>query len=276
MMTNLDDRLPPSSATSLRAGSGEPLLLLHGGTSSWHCWETVAPLLFDDHDVFAPTLAGHAGMPDLPRPYTIAKAVDWLEKTMDEAGFETAHIAGNSLGGWLAMELARRGRARSVIAFSPAGAWSTTETRVPAIFRTMHAQQRLGAPLLPLVMRSPALRRTLMRTVCEHGDRITADQAILAARNALRCTALDDFPSVIATEYEPYGILDIPILIAWSEKDRIIPADHYAAGWRHYAPSATWRTLPDVGHVPMYDNPELVAHTILEWTAHATATRTAS
>ncbi|MEV6067223.1 alpha/beta hydrolase [Nocardia sp. NPDC052001] len=274
MPTNPDTH----STTALRGGQGEPLLLLHGGTSSWHCWDTVAPLLFEHHDVFAPTLPGHAGMIDVPgwpRPYTIAKGTDWLEKAMDDAGFETAHIAGNSLGGWLAMELARRGRARSVVALSPAGAWSTTETRVPGIFRAMRRRQRLGAPLLPVVMRVPALRREAMRIVCEHGDRVSAEHAILAARNALQCTAIEDFPSIIATEYEPYGPLDLPVLIAWSGSDRILPYDRYAPNWRRYAPSATWRTLPDVGHVPMYDDPKLVADTILEWTALATATRAA-
>lgn len=261
----------PASAPYYRAGTGEPLLLLHGGTSSWHCWNTVAPLLIDSYDVFAPTLPGHAGIPDLPRPYTIAAAVDWLEKSMDEAEFDSAHIAGNSLGGWLAMELARRGRARSVVAFSPAGAWSTTETRVPAIFRAMRTRQRLGYPLLPLIMRVPALRRNAMRTVCEHGDRVTARDAVSAARNALRCTIIDDIPGVIATAYEPYGPLDLPVLIAWSGSDRLIPYDRYAAGWRRSAPSATWRILPDVGHVPMYDDPDLIAATIREWIIRAAA-----
>ncbi|WP_405166783.1 alpha/beta hydrolase [Nocardia sp. NBC_01499] len=252
-----------------RTGTGAPLVLLHGGTSSWHCWESVVPLLSGHHDVFAPNLPGHGGRPDLPRPYTISALTDSLEKSMDDAGFETAHIAGNSLGGWLAMELARRGRARSVVALSPAGAWRTDETRVPAIFHAMRRQMRLGYPVVPLVMRVPALRRAALRTVCAHGDRVTAQQAIRSSRYALRCTVIEDLPQVIATHYEPYGPLDLPVLIAWSGQDRIIPADRYAEGWRRWAPSATWRTLPDVGHVPMYDDPALVANTILEWTTRA-------
>ncbi|MEU7145317.1 alpha/beta hydrolase [Nocardia sp. NPDC046473] len=253
-----------------RVGTGEPLVLLHGGTSSWHCWESVIPLLSGQHDVFAPNLPGHGGRPDLAGPYTISAVTDAVEKSMDNAGFDTAHIAGNSLGGWLAMELARRGRARSVVALSPAGAWRTDETRVPALFQSMRKQMRLAYPLVPLVMRSPALRRAAMRTICEHGDRVSARQAVRASRNALRCTAIRDYlPQVIATEYEPYGTLDTPVLIAWSGRDRMIPADRYAEGWRRWAPSATWRTLPDVGHVPMYDDPALVANTILEWTASA-------
>ncbi|WP_433662222.1 alpha/beta fold hydrolase [Nocardia sp. CA-128927] len=272
MRTKTDRSLYPF----YRTGTGEPLVLLHGGTSSWHCWESVVPLLSEHHDVFAPNLPGHGGRPDLPRPYTIGALTDAVEKSMEDAGFGTAHIAGNSLGGWLAMELARRGRARSVVALSPAGAWRTDETRVPAIFYSMRRQLRFGYPLVPLVMRSPALRRIAMRTACEHGDRLTARQAIVAARNALRCDVIDDLPSIIATDYEPYGPLSIPVLIAWSGKDRIIPADRYAAGWRRWAPSATWRTLPDVGHVPMYDDPALVAHTILEWTTRAVVLRKAN
>lgn len=275
-MTTLHRPSSLALAPSYRGGAGEPLLLLHGATSSWRDWESVYPKLIGHHDVLAPNLPGHGGMPDIERPYTLSATTDWLEKTMDEAGFATAHIAGNSLGGWLAMELARRGRARSVVALSPAGAWQPGETRVPAIFKSMNRRARFGNPVLPLVMRVPALRRVLMRIVCEHGDRLTAEQAIFSVRNALYCTILDDIPRAAAAHYEPYGHLDIPVLMAWSEYDRILPANRYADGWRRFAPSAHWRTLPDVGHVPMYDDPALVADTILEWITQAASTREAS
>jgi pimeloyl-ACP methyl ester carboxylesterase len=92
-----------------RGGSGTPLVCLHGFLDTWRTWELVLPSLERHHDVLAPTLPGHAGGP--PPPTEIADAV---ERAMDDAGLETAHIVGNSLGGYLALQLAARGRASSV------------------------------------------------------------------------------------------------------------------------------------------------------------------
>src|SRR5205085_10363993 len=108
---------------SHRGGSGTPLVCLHGFADTWRVWELVLPALERRHDVLAPTLAGHAGGPPLDRAVDDAVIADAIERAMDAAGFETAHIAGNSLGGFVALQLAARGRARSVVAFAPAGGW---------------------------------------------------------------------------------------------------------------------------------------------------------
>ena len=94
---------------SHRGGSGPPLALLHGFLDTWRTWELVLPHLERHHDVLAPTLVGHAGGPALDDELTHDVLPDALERAMDEAGFETAHIAGNSLGGYLALQLASRG-----------------------------------------------------------------------------------------------------------------------------------------------------------------------
>src|SRR5947209_3477975 len=104
-----------------RGGAGAPLVLLHGFTDTWRTWELVLPALERSHDVFAPTLPGHAGGPELPDPLDSTAFVDAVEALLDGAGIETAHLAGNSLGARLALELAARGRARSVVALAPAG-----------------------------------------------------------------------------------------------------------------------------------------------------------
>ena len=107
-----------------RGGAGEPLLLLHGVTSSWRAWKPVLPMLEQHHDVWAVTMPGHLGGPPLPDGgFSIDVVVDALIEQLDELGIdEDPHVVGNSLGGWAALELARRGRARSVVALSPAGA----------------------------------------------------------------------------------------------------------------------------------------------------------
>jgi pimeloyl-ACP methyl ester carboxylesterase len=104
-----------------RSGSGTPLLLLHGFTDTWRGWRPVLPALEEHHDVLAPTLPGHHGGDGFPvhEAMTVAGTADIIERAMDAAGFGTAHVVGSSFGGWLALELASRGRARSVTALCP-------------------------------------------------------------------------------------------------------------------------------------------------------------
>ena len=102
-----------------RGGAGTPLLCLHGFTDTWRTWELVLPALERRHDVLAPTLPGHAGGPPLADEPGVRELLDAIERALDEAGFATAHVVGNSLGGYLALQLAARGRAESVVAPRP-------------------------------------------------------------------------------------------------------------------------------------------------------------
>ncbi|MDN5858872.1 MAG: alpha/beta fold hydrolase [Pseudonocardia sp.] len=125
----------PSSLTPrYRGGEGPPLLLLHGVGGNWRVWSPIIPLLEPHHDVLAPTLLGHGGATGLADGVapTLDALVDGVEAELERAGIETAHVVGNSLGGWVAIELARRGRAQSLILFSPAGA-RTSQRRMAAV-----------------------------------------------------------------------------------------------------------------------------------------------
>ena len=97
-----------------------PLVLLHGVTNSARIWDDVVPLLDETFELLVPTAAGHRGGPPDPGGLTIARLVDDVETLLDDHGLHQAHLAGNSMGGWMALELARRGRALSVCALSPA------------------------------------------------------------------------------------------------------------------------------------------------------------
>jgi len=108
-------------------GNGSPLILLHGLSGTWHIWKPVIEHLKAHHQVIAPTLPGHHGGPALSTGVepSVAVIADMLIESFAARGIHSAHVAGNSLGGWLSLELARRGFAKSVVAFSPAGAWRT-------------------------------------------------------------------------------------------------------------------------------------------------------
>src|SRR5215208_371925 len=117
--------MPELSPALYRAGHGEPLVLIHGFTATWRCWLPVLGLLVPRFEVIAPTLHGHDGGPVPPEgpAHSLTRAADHLELLLDSYGVGTAHLAGNSMGGALALELAKRGRARSVVALSPGGGW---------------------------------------------------------------------------------------------------------------------------------------------------------
>ena len=104
--------------------SGEPIVLIHGFSATPVIWSTILPRLKPEHETLAVTLDGHAGgEPIAPDGVSVAALASGVERDMETAGFEQAHLVGNSLGGWLALELARRQRASSVVAFAPGGSW---------------------------------------------------------------------------------------------------------------------------------------------------------
>ena len=123
----------PPAGVAHRGGSAPPLVCLHGFTDTWRTWELVLPALERGHDVLAPTLAGHAGGAPIRGWVDDGVLADAVERAMDEAGFETAHLVGISLGGYVALQLAARGRARTVVALRrpAAGPRATRATGSP-------------------------------------------------------------------------------------------------------------------------------------------------
>jgi pimeloyl-ACP methyl ester carboxylesterase len=173
------------------------------------------------------------------------------------------------MGAFVAIELARRGRALSVSAFAPGGFWSTNDesmTKTIAGVRRAVAMTRLSRPIAPLLMGSAALRRFAMHNVAAHGDRLTRTAALRIIDGAIGCTVTTD---VLASGSEgEIALLDplpCPMTIAWSEKDLLVPAETHPVA-RQRIPSAKFVVLKDCGHVPMIDDPKQVARVILATT----------
>jgi pimeloyl-ACP methyl ester carboxylesterase len=260
-----------SSSEFHREGQGSPLVLLHGANMSWRAWRPVLPFLTGRHDVFVPTMAGHRGGPILgaDSDHGMKAVVDVLCDQLDQAGIETAHIAGNSLGGWAALELARRGRARSVIAMSPAGAWKSRRDLVRLLFMFRMARAAIGTPPLRALAGNPALRSAWLGRVVEHPGRISNEDLAGMVADAVACSVLSSVLSgrVPLHMLEPLDVAVCPIRVAWAEHDRTIPYHRYGHPMRARIPGAEFTMLPGVGHVPMSDDPRLVARTILEVTS---------
>jgi pimeloyl-ACP methyl ester carboxylesterase len=223
------------------------------------------------HEVVVPAGLGHrGGAQPLRRPVTIDDLVDDVERILDERGLERPHVAGNSLGGWMGIELARRGRAETVCALSPAGSWTAGtpgQTIGTRKIRRSIALAKLGRFLpMGLLLRSGLVRRLILRDVALHGDRLTAAQVAEATADLLGCGIAED----ILTTREEIPSLDplpCPITLAWALDDEIVPMEINGPVARARLPQARFVVLAGVGHVPMIDDPESVARTILETTA---------
>ncbi|MDN5913784.1 MAG: alpha/beta fold hydrolase [Pseudonocardia sp.] len=254
-----------------RGGEGTPLVLLHGMTSSWRAWRPIMAMLERHHEVYAITMPGHFGGPPMPEgePVTIDAIVDELCVQLDELGLDSPHVAGNSLGGWVALELARRGRARSVVALSPAGAWAMPLDmyRLLSLFRVGAVVAGWG-PMQRLAATVPWLRRVLMRSISEHADRYSGDEVEVLFDDMAGCSVLGPLlaRATIDGPIRNFVAVPCPVRIAWAGSDRTIPFRSYGRPMLEAVPDADFVVLPGVGHVPMVDNPELVAWTILQHT----------
>ena len=195
------------------------------------------------------------------------RIVDAMCRQLDEAAIDSAHIVGNSLGGWVALELARRGRAQSVLALSPAGAWRSQRDlrRLLFLFRAGAALGR--ANNMPTLSARKRVRRILLLLMAEHADRMTPAQVAAAFEDIAGCTALADILDGARTNgpIKPMPDVGCRMRIAWSLKDRMLPFMRYGAPMLAAIPAAEFKLIPGVGHVPMIDDPVLVANTILDF-----------
>ena len=161
---------------SLRVGSGPPLVLLHGFIDTWRTWELVLPALQRHHEVLALTLAGHWGGPAIEGVIDDHVLADAVERALDAAGFERAHIAGNSLGGYVALQLAARDRAETVVALAPAGGWADDAYKATLGMQTeLIAQAKELAPHADAIVSTPEGRRRATRLLTERYEHIPAD-----------------------------------------------------------------------------------------------------
>ena len=251
-----------------RGGSGPPLVLVHGFTDTWRTWELVLPMLERRHDVLAPTLPGHAGGP----PFTDDGDghVDAVEAAMDAAGFATAHLVGNSLGGYVALKLAERGRARTVVAFAPGGGWPADDPQAERgdHFTTMHELLQTAAVHADAIVSTPEGRRRATRYTTVEFEHIPTDLLAHQIRGAAAC----DVPTMLAAARTRGWRLDAerimcPVRIVWGAEDRLLPWPSAATRFREeWLPNADWVVLDGVGHCPQLDVPLETTELILGFT----------
>jgi len=249
-----------------RIGSGPPLVLLHGVGHRRQAWDAVLDRLTPHRDVILVDLPGHGESPPLERGLPVLDALlGPVTALLGDLGVARPHVAGNSLGGRLALEAAVAGWAASATGLSPAGFWRSERdaTMARAAFKVMEAAggrlQRFG----PALSRHTAGRALTHGAIVSRPSRMTAEQAqgdlaaFLAAHDAMTAILAELTPF---TGQIPDGI---PVTIAWGTKDRLLRPPQVLVA-KERLPQARIRPLPGCGHVPMTDDPALVADVLLQ------------
>jgi pimeloyl-ACP methyl ester carboxylesterase len=264
--------VPATFTAAHRGGAGPPMVCLHGFTDTWRTWELVLPALERRHDVLAPTLAGHAGGPPVEGRPTAATLADGVERAMDAAGFATAHLVGNSLGGYVALQVAARGRAETVVALAPAGGWAQGDEGVrPALahFATMRELVLRAAPRADAIMATPEGRRRATRDITVNVEHLPAELLAHQLAGAARCDVTTPLIDLALREGWPLDAerVTCPVRVVWGTEDRLLrwpaAAERYRRDW---LPHADWVELDGVGHCPQLDVPLETAQLVLGFT----------
>lgn len=249
-----------------RTGSGAPLVLIHGIGSRRQVWEPVTAALAAEHEVVAIDLPGFAASPPLPdgARADIPTLTGLVQELAAGLGLEDWHVAGNSMGGAIALELAARGAVRSATAVSPAGFW--TERERAWCQRSLASAKRLVAltrPALPALVSTPAGRTALFAQTFGKPWRMTPQECLDTVDALLAASAFDEALGLFTGYRAPIDHGDVAVTIAWGSRDGLLlPREGRRA--RRLMPRARHVELRGCGHVPFGDDPELLARVLLE------------
>lgn len=198
--------------------------------------------------------------------------VDAVERAMDAAGFDAAHLVGNSLGGYLALRLAARGRATSVVAFAPAGGWALGDRSYEGLLqaqRMLQEQMKAAAPQAEALVATPEGRRRASQLITTNFEHIPPD---LLAHQMLGIASCKAAVPLIENALRDGWTLDAeritcPVRIVWGTADKLLPWPQATVRYRNdWLPLADWVTLDGIGHCPQLDVPVEAAQMILGFT----------
>ena len=258
----------PGGLHHVREGAGPPLVLLAGIGSSGAAWLPVVPRLAREREVWRLDLPGFGGSKAFPdgEPRGLEALTDGAVRFFAQTGLERPHVAGNSLGGAVALELGRRDLVASVTAISPAGFATWPAQQFAG--RSLQLSFFLGAklrPLAPRILTRPRLRRVLYAQMFAHPERLTPGEAYADLVTMLDSAGFRD--TLVELDGHRFaGEIGVPVTIAWGTRDALLlPTQALRA--RRLLPGARHVWLRGCGHVPMSDDPEQVAQVLLEGSA---------
>ena len=247
-----------------RRGSGEPLVLLHGIGSHWQAFAPVLDDLARDFEVVAVDMPGFGASPPADPPIaSISDLTDRVASWMAAQSIGGAHVAGNSTGGAVALELAARGTVTSATALAPIGFWSTRErVFAQASLRNTRALSRRTHGMTPAMARNPVARTLSLAQYYAKPWQLKPEEVVGGVDALLGATAFDDVDAAFTGYVAPASAADrVPVTICWGGQDRLL-LPRQAQRARARLPRARHVLLPRVGHLMMSDAPEAVAGVI--------------
>jgi pimeloyl-ACP methyl ester carboxylesterase len=259
-----EPRMP--SIHNHREGAGPPLVLIHGIGLRWQIWRPVIGRLAADFEVIACDSPGFGQSPQLADGVspTIPAYAGAFERFFAAEGLSRPHVAGNSMGGAIALELARCGAVATATAISPAGFWSPAERRFcQASLVSLARTPRAARPALEALIRTRAGRTALLWQTFGRPTRLPGEEAVATLRDAWAAPAFADALAAF-DDYAfaaPEQLAGTPVTILWGAQDRLLPYRLQAPRARALLPHASHVTL-GAGHVPFYDDPPAVAEAI--------------
>ena len=256
--------VPAVDLSHFRTGSGPPVLLLHGLGMGKVVWRPVIPMLAREREVIALDLPGFGASPQ--GPHTVDGLAHCVAAFAAGLGLERPHVAGNSLGGAVALAMGAAGTVRSVCALSPVGFISDREgAYARGVLAATRGISRVLLPVAPTLSRSKLLRTALSSHAAARPWRIPPDDMVDWAHNYAKAAAFWDLIEALDGYRAP--VPECPTTIAWGDRDRLLIYSRQAPRARRALPAARHVTLRGGGHVPMWDDPEQVARTMLEASA---------
>jgi len=237
-----------------RRGSGPPLVLIHALGTDRHMWDPVLDRLAAERDVIAVDMPGfgESALRDPAAPHDLARAIHAHALAL---GLDRPHVAGNSLGGWVALELARAGHAQSVTAIAPAGLWA--QPLMPKR-STARALARVLGPVMPTLLRSERGRRTALGGTIAHPERVPYEAALQLVRAYADAPGFEAVNAGMrADRFTGLAEIRVPLTLAWAEHDRLVAPPRDVPG------TARQFVLRGCGHMPTWDDPEQVAEVLL-------------
>lgn len=254
-----------STLNHVRRGTGEPLVLIHGIGSQWGIWEPVIDRLAEQREVIAIDLPGFGRSPHDGTGPSVQAQAQRVAHFFAELDIERPHVAGNSMGGGIALELARNGAVRTATAISPVGFWTPRERAYCASsLRAARALLPRMGPALPVMLRTAAGRTALLAQLVARPWRMDGEAAIEHLRLLVEAPSFDACLSAFDgyTFHDAEELAAVPVTIASGDLDLLL-LHRQARRARRVLPRATHVTLPRCGHCPFSDDPEVVTDVLL-------------
>ena len=248
-------------------GSGDVILLLHGVFSSLHTFNKWAEHLCKSYRVIRIDLPGFGLTgPSIDNEYGMDLYIGYIRKFMDNLGVDKFHIAGNSLGGWIAWEfaVAHEERINKMVLVNAAGYVSGGNYPLPfVIAQTPVLRQVFNYEIVPKVV----VRRFLRQVIKD--QYVVTDHLVDRYYDIIhREGNLEAFSRIANSKFiqntNALRNIETPTLVLWGDEDAWI-SHHDAEKFKNDLKNVTVKIYKGVGHIPMEEIPELTANDVLNF-----------